>query len=62
MAANLVTPTAQNLAAMEEIGRSKVLNRTLSEDIIDTLRRVAVAFDPCIACSVHSIPVKISKV
>jgi coenzyme F420-reducing hydrogenase alpha subunit len=62
MAANLVTPTAQNLAAMEEIGRSKVLNRTLSEDIIDTLRRVAVAFDPCITCSVHSIPVKISKV
>ncbi|MEM0004463.1 MAG: nickel-dependent hydrogenase large subunit [Desulfurococcaceae archaeon] len=59
--ANLVTPTAQNIAAMEEIGLSRVLNSVLGEDIIETLRRVAVAFDPCISCSVHSMPVKIVK-
>ncbi|MEM0002453.1 MAG: nickel-dependent hydrogenase large subunit [Desulfurococcaceae archaeon] len=59
--ANLVTPTAQNIAALEEIGKHMVLNEVLNENILDTLRKVAVAFDPCISCSVHSMRVKIVK-
>jgi sulfhydrogenase subunit alpha len=58
---NLVTPTVQDIVTMEEIELSRVLNSVLGEDIIETPRRVAVAFDPCTPCSLHSTPVKIEK-
>lgn len=59
--ANLVTPTAQNIAAIEDMGRSTVFNEIIKEDVINALRRIAVAFDPCISCSVHSMQVKVIK-
>ena len=55
--ANLITPTAQNLASMEEdlrhIGRELLIlefnkAKSLAEQVIRN-------YDPCISCSVHSI-------
>jgi sulfhydrogenase subunit alpha len=57
-AANVVTPTAQNLANLERDLRSsgnRLLHDTGAPDI--ELKRsfemIARAYDPCISCSVH---------
>ncbi|MEM1526720.1 MAG: nickel-dependent hydrogenase large subunit [Ignisphaera sp.] len=58
---NIITPTAQNLAAMEDMATSLLKGHKISEKIVDIAKRIPIAFDPCISCSVHSIPIKIVK-
>lgn len=54
---NIITPTAQNLASMEELSL-ELLNRKFSGEVDEAIARkyveeVVRAFDPCISCSVH---------
>lgn len=56
--ANVITPTAQNLANVEADLRSAVEHLLQEPDIEDArlklgLEMVARAYDPCISCSVH---------
>ena len=60
-AADVITPTAQNLDNAEDQMRA-VLNRGLKEGVDDSslqerLAVVARAYDPCISCSVHVVRV-----
>jgi sulfhydrogenase subunit alpha len=63
VAANVITPTAQNLANVERDMRRTVEamireDRTMPEPRIKTgLEMVARAYDPCISCSVHVVRV-----
>jgi sulfhydrogenase subunit alpha len=55
--ADVITPTAQNLANMEKDIRVSV-ERLISESkesLSDKLEMVARAYDPCISCSVHLV-------
>ncbi len=55
--ANVITPTAQNLANMEKDYRVAA-GRLVREDddrIRETLEVIARAYDPCISCSVHLV-------
>lgn len=57
--ADVITPTAQNLANMEKDIRVSV-ERLISESkesLSEKLEMVARAYDPCISCSVHLIEV-----
>ena len=58
---DLVTPTAQNLAAMGDIATEILRGRPLSEEAVKVAKSVAIAFDPCISCSVHTLRVRIVK-
>ncbi|MEM1897299.1 MAG: nickel-dependent hydrogenase large subunit [Ignisphaera sp.] len=59
---DIVTPTAQNLAAMEDIASERLRGRKIDdEETVSMARKIAVAFDPCISCSVHTIPIKIHR-
>lgn len=57
--ANVITPTAQNLANTERDLRSAVEHLLLADEVPDDahlkldLEMVARAYDPCISCSVH---------
>jgi sulfhydrogenase subunit alpha len=59
VAANVITPTAQNLANVERDLRAAVENLLADDEAIDDARlkldleMVARAYDPCISCSVH---------
>lgn len=60
-AANVITPTAQNLANVERDMR-RAAERLLAEDVAAPdarvkrgLEMVARAYDPCISCSVHVV-------
>ncbi|MEM4789531.1 MAG: nickel-dependent hydrogenase large subunit [Ignisphaera sp.] len=58
---DIVTPTAQNLAAIEDIALEILRGRKIDEKAISLARKIAIAFDPCLSCSVHAIPIKIIK-
>jgi len=61
--ADVITPTAQNLANMEKDIRVSV-ERLISESresLSDKLEMVARAYDPCISCSVHLIELDSKK-
>lgn len=56
-AADIVTPTAQNLANVEKDLRAcaeRLLGRT-EEELTTNLELIVRAYDPCISCSVHLI-------
>jgi len=58
--ANLVIPTGQNLANVEDDFRKivpEILDRP-KEEITHTLEMLVRAYDPCISCSVHMLDVK----
>lgn len=61
VAANVITPTAQNLANLERDLREAVEHtlaadpRTSDRDLKLRLEMVARAYDPCISCSVHLV-------
>jgi sulfhydrogenase subunit alpha len=61
VAANVITPTAQNLANVERDLRSAAENLLQGPGAIDDARlkldlaMVARAYDPCISCSVHLV-------
>jgi len=59
---DIVTPTAQNLAVMEDIATQLTRGRRISDEIVATAKSVAIAFDPCISCSVHTLPVKVISI
>ncbi len=57
--ADVITPTAQNLANMEKDFRAsaeRLINES-EESLSEKLEIVARAYDPCISCSVHLIEV-----
>jgi sulfhydrogenase subunit alpha len=57
VAADVITPTAENYGSLEEQLRATVRDGTGATD--DELRRrleiVARAYDPCVSCSVHAV-------
>jgi len=59
VSANVITPTAQNLANVERDLRSAVERLLAEPEAPDdarlklSLEMVARAYDPCISCSVH---------
>lgn len=58
--ANLVIPTGQNLANVEDDFRAivpQILDKP-QEEIAHTLEILVRAYDPCISCSVHMLDVK----
>ncbi len=59
LAADIITPTAQNLSHAEDQIRATVQDGLLygvsDEDLQQRLAVVARAYDPCISCSVHVI-------
>ena len=57
--ADVITPTAQNLANVEKDLRACAENyiRESKEDITSKLEMVVRAYDPCISCSVHLLEV-----
>jgi sulfhydrogenase subunit alpha len=60
--ADIVTPTAQNLANIEKDFRVAV-ERCIHEprdSIVQKLEMVARAYDPCISCAVHLVRVNFS--
>jgi coenzyme F420-reducing hydrogenase alpha subunit len=59
-AANVVTPTAQNLANVERDlrssgGRLQQAGAVRDADLKQAFEMVARAYDPCISCSVHLV-------
>jgi sulfhydrogenase subunit alpha len=57
--ADVITPTAQNLANMEKdfkASAKRLINES-KESLSEKLEMVARAYDPCISCSVHLIEV-----
>lgn len=57
--ADVITPTAQNLANMEKdlrVSVERLINEP-KESLSDKLEMVARAYDPCISCSVHLVEV-----
>jgi sulfhydrogenase subunit alpha len=62
-AADVITPTAQNLANLEDQLRAAVRDAGDADD--ETLRHrlemVARAYDPCVSCSVHAVEVQSAK-
>jgi len=59
--ANIVTPTAQNLAAMERLISDKIhqSNAVSEEAVLRVGAEIVRCFDPCISCSVHTVKVHI---
>jgi sulfhydrogenase subunit alpha len=64
VAANIITPTAQNLANVERDLRRAVENLLTArpvggdEELRLDLSMVARAYDPCISCSVHVVRIE----
>jgi sulfhydrogenase subunit alpha len=56
-AADVITPTAQNCAHLEEQFRATIRSagEASDEDLRHRLEMVARAYDPCVSCSVHVI-------
>ena len=61
--ANIIPPTAQNLAAMEEDikAQEEVLWREPYEKAKLLVQQTIRNYDPCISCSVHTVKVIIEK-
>jgi len=57
---NIITPTAQNILAMEELSQEKLrmLGRAAEHEAAKLTERIVRAFDPCISCSVHVLSSK----
>jgi len=55
--ANIITPTAQNLALMEKLIREEArASAPITADLIlEKGSRIVRSFDPCISCSVHTV-------
>lgn len=58
---NIITPTAQNLAAIEDIATTLLKGRKIDENTLEVARKIPISFDPCISCSVHNLKIKIIK-
>jgi sulfhydrogenase subunit alpha len=58
----LITPTAQNLASMEDTATRALRNKRIDEGAVDVAKSIAVAYDPCISCSVHALRVKFLRI
>lgn len=58
--ANVVTPTAQNLANIERFIRHQVsrLHADGKENLVRSLEVLVRAYDPCISCSTHLVELK----
>jgi len=59
VSADVITPTAQNLANMEKdlrVSVERLINKS-KESLSDKLEMVVRAYDPCISCSVHLVEV-----
>ena len=56
-AADVITPTAQNFANVEDQFRATVRDgiEASEEELRRRLEIVARAYDPCVSCSVHVI-------
>jgi len=53
--ADIITPTAQNLAMMEELILNEINEKGLDIDkAINAAKKIIRCFDPCISCSVHA--------
>lgn len=61
--ANVITPTAQNLAHIERDLRIAVMNlmHLDEEQIRNRLEMVARAYDPCISCAAHLVELKVNR-
>lgn len=57
---NIVTPTAQNVEAAEELACRTATGLPATEAAA-IAKRLIVNFDPCISCSVHTLPVRFIK-
>jgi coenzyme F420-reducing hydrogenase alpha subunit len=57
----IITPTAQNLAAMEDIATQIVRGKPLSDDTVIVAKNTAIVLDPCISCAVHTLPVRLIR-
>jgi len=57
--ANVITPTAQNLRAMEDDIRLMLptLEGQSREEMVAALERLIRAYDPCFSCSAHFLRV-----
>jgi len=51
---DIVTPTAQNLASMNDIATTILRGRKTDTNSVDIAKKIAISFDPCISCSVHT--------
>jgi coenzyme F420-reducing hydrogenase alpha subunit len=58
----LITPTAQNLASMEDTATGLLRNRRVDEGAVDVAKSIVVAYDPCISCSVHALRVEFLRI
>ncbi|MEM5833573.1 MAG: nickel-dependent hydrogenase large subunit [Candidatus Aenigmatarchaeota archaeon] len=58
--ANIVTPTAQNIALAEDLAKREACGLK-AEESIGVVQRVVVSFDPCISCSVHQLKISIVR-
>jgi len=58
----LITPTAQNLASMEDTATQLLRNKRIDGKAVDVAKSIAVAYDPCISCSVHALGVKFLRI
>jgi len=56
---DIIAPTTQNIAAMNDIATNVLRGKKVDEEVVDIAKKIAVSFDPCISCSVHTLPVKI---
>ncbi|MCS7099557.1 MAG: nickel-dependent hydrogenase large subunit [Sulfolobales archaeon] len=54
---NIITPTAQNLASMEDAILSKLSGSSADGRAIEIAKKIVRCYDPCISCSVHIIQV-----
>ncbi|MET1159343.1 MAG: Ni/Fe hydrogenase subunit alpha [Thermoprotei archaeon] len=52
---NLITPTTQNLASMEDLIKKVAIGRIFEAGIKKKAERIVRSFDPCISCSVHIV-------
>jgi coenzyme F420-reducing hydrogenase alpha subunit len=59
---DIVTPTAQNLASMSDIATAILRGRKTDTNSIDIAKKIAISFDPCISCSVHTLKVRIVNI
>jgi coenzyme F420-reducing hydrogenase alpha subunit len=58
--ANIITPTAQNLYAMQEDIRKRMpsLLKKKREEIVLDVEKLIRNYDPCFSCSAHFLEVK----
>ncbi len=53
---NIITPTAQNLASMEEVIMSGLTGVDADARAVEVAKGIVRSYDPCISCSVHVVP------